>query len=94
MTILFELYFRCKDNVTFEVSKKILWKIIQRHMVCFKPAMAFFAVNIDIEDERGKLFYVVKKCEKMNDPPGLQSYVPITGGRGGSTVFNLGGWIY
>lgn len=42
------------DDEGFKISKKILWRIIQRHMVCFKPAMAFYAVNIDIEDERGK----------------------------------------
>ena len=44
---------RCRDEESFGVSKAILWKIIKTHKVCFKPAITYFAVNIDIEDERG-----------------------------------------
>ena len=44
---------QCRDEESFGVSKAILWKIIKTHKVCFKPAITYFAVNIDIEDERG-----------------------------------------
>ena len=50
------------DDEGFKISKKILWRIIQRHMVCFKPAMAFYAVNIDIEDERGNSLFFAYLC--------------------------------
>lgn len=44
---------KCRDEAAFEVSKAILWRIVQRHAVCFSLALSFYAVNIDISDERG-----------------------------------------
>ena len=44
---------KCRDEAAFEVSKAILWRIVQRHAVCFSQALSFYAVNIDITDERG-----------------------------------------
>ena len=44
---------RCRDEATFEVSKKLLEKIVKRHPACHTPALAFFGVNIDVTDERG-----------------------------------------
>jgi hypothetical protein len=48
---------KCRDEAAFEVSKAILWKIVQRHSACFQPAISFYAVNIDILDERGTKYF-------------------------------------
>ena len=49
---------RCRDEATFEVSKKLLEKIVKRHPACLTPALSFYGVNIDITDERGNFFFL------------------------------------
>lgn len=44
---------KCRAEDAFEVSKTILWKIVQRHSGCFHSAMAFYVANIDVQDDRG-----------------------------------------
>ena len=44
---------QCRDEATFEVSKKLLEKIVKRHPACLVPALSLYGVNIDIIDERG-----------------------------------------
>ena len=47
---------KCRSEDAFDVSKTILWKIVQRHSACFEPALSFYVVNIDVTDEKGKFF--------------------------------------
>ena len=47
---------KCCSEDAFDVSKTILWKIVQRHSACFEPALSFYVVNIDVTDEKGKFF--------------------------------------
>ena len=69
---------RCRDEATFEVSKKLLEKIVKRHPACLTPALSFYGVNIDVTDERGNFFFLGFTISQILlnkaplDPPGLQ----------------------
>ena len=50
---------KCRSEDAFDVSKTILWKIIQRHSACFEPSLSFYVVNIDVTDEKGIIYIII-----------------------------------
>ena len=50
---------KCRSEDAFDVSKTILWKIIQRHSACFEPSLSFYVVNIDVTNEKGIIYIII-----------------------------------